>query len=343
MKESGTRVLHVLRSTDPSQGGLARSVPALVAALQAESVDARIGLPGGAAEVVHVHGLWLPLHHGAARAARQAHTPLVVSIRGMLEPWALAHRRWKKRLAWPLYQRRDLQQAAVLHATSVAEAGAIRGRGLTSPIALIPNGVEVPAVLPERVRSATRRALFLGRLHPIKGLPMLIEAWRRVGPVGWELVLAGPDEDGHRATLDAQVHAAGLGDAISFAGPVADADKWALYRTADVFVLPSHTENFGLVVAEALGAGVPVLTMKGTPWCELETHRCGWWTDVSVDALAAALTEATLSPRADLDAMGARGHALILDRYGWPDAARQMKAVYEWILGTGCRPPCVQL
>ncbi len=108
-------------------------------------------------------------------------------------------------------------------------------------------------------------------------------------------------------------------------------------------MLPTHSENFGLVVAEALGAGVPVLTTKGAPWRELETHACGWWTDVSVDAIADCPHEATQTSRADLDAMGERGRALVLDKYGWDDAARQMKAVYEWILGQGDRPACVHL
>lgn len=265
------------------------------------------------------------------------------STRGMLEPWALAHKRWKKRMAWPLYQRADLAKAAVLHATSEAEAVSIRRAGLRVPVAVIPNGVDVPENLPERNRGEVRRALFLSRLYPVKGLPLLVEAWGRLRPIGWELVIAGPDEGGHRAHVERLVRDAGLTDAVTFAGPVADADKWALYRTADLFVLPTHSENFGLVVAEALGAGVPVLTTTGAPWRELETHGCGWWTEVSVDALAEALVQATQTPRADLDAMGERGQALVRERYGWDDAARHMKAVYEWVLSGGPQPSCLYL
>ena len=230
----------------------------------------------------------------------------------------------------------------MLHATSEAEVESIRRLGIRTPVALVPNGVDVPEVLPTRNRGETRRALFLSRLHPKKGLPLLVEAWARVRPAGWELVLAGPDDgSGHRAHVEALVGAAGLADIVSFTGTVSDADKWTLYRTADLFVLPTHSENFGLVVAEALGAGVPVLTTTGAPWRELVALGCGWQADITVDFIAAALAQATQTPRDRLDEMGVRGQTLVRSRYGWDGVAGQMKAVYEWIDQRGDPPPAV--
>ena len=341
------RILLTVPSLDPDYGGPARTVPALVDGLRAHGVDAsaQVGSEGAwtSTDLVHDNGIWQLMHRAVARTARAQRTPRIVSPRGMLEPWAFRQKRWRKRLAWYLYQRRDLDTATALHATSEEEREQLRRLGLRAPIALVPNGVDVPELLPGRDRRAARRALFLSRVHPKKGLPMLIKAWSRVAPPGWELVIAGPDDQDHRGHVEALVAQVGFSEAIHFHGPVSDADKWALYRSADLFVLPTHSENFGLVIAEALGAGVPVLTTRGAPWRELKTHRCGWWTDVSVDAIATALADATRMSRADLDAMGERGRTLVLDKYGWDDIAGQMKAVYEWILGQGDRPSCVYL
>lgn len=343
-------VVHTVASIDPRHGGPSRSVPALVRALAADGVgarlnvtnrDGRLSAPVGA-DIVHDHGLWLPGNHAAARAARSSGIPLVVSVRGMLEPWALAHRRWKKRAAWMLYQRADLSGAAVIHATSEAEAESVRLAGVRAPVAVVPNGVEVLDPLPERAPGDVRRALFLSRIHPVKGLPLLIEAWARVQPVGWELIIAGSDEGGHRAHVETLVSTSGLADAVSFAGPISDADKWTLYRTADLFVLPTHSENFGLVIAESLGAGVPVLTTTGAPWCLLETEGCGWWTDPTVDGIATALTSATGLPSEVLDAMGERGRTVVARDFGWPGVAAQMHDLYRWLLGSGQRPDTVR-
>ena len=293
--------------------------------------------------IVHDHGLWLPSNHIAAVVSDRQRVRRVVSARGMISEWALAQAARKKRIAWHLYQRRDLASAALIHATSEAEVEEAQRLGVHVPIAQIPNGVEIPSLdaLPEWSATPKRRALFLSRVHPKKGLLSLVEAWSRVKPDGWELVIAGPDEDGHRADVERAAAQAGIGDQIVFIGPVADADKWTTYRSADLFVLPTHSENFGIVVAEALAAGVPVLTTTGAPWNELQTHRCGWWTEIGPAPIAAALQDATDLPTSALREMGQRGRQLVEARYAWSHAAENMAQAYAWIFGHGSRPDFV--
>lgn len=285
-------------------------------------------------ELIHDHGLWLPSNHAAAVAAARLRVPRVVSTRGMLEPWARQHRRWKKALAWLAFQRRDLHASAALHATAASEAANLRDLGLRQPIAVIPNGVSVPGDLAahdKEERGAPRRALFLSRIHPKKGLPLLLDVWAALALKGWELIIAGPDEGGHRAELETQAIRLGLQN-VQFEGEVTDVEKWSLYRSADLFVLPTYSENFGVVVAEALATGVPVVTTTGAPWADLESRRCGWWVTPTFDSLRGALQVATAASDTERRAMGGRGRTLVEERYAWETIAAQMLAVYEWLL-----------
>jgi glycosyltransferase involved in cell wall biosynthesis len=181
-------------------------------------------------------------------------------------------------------------------------------------------------------RSGPRSALFLGRIYPIKGLLMLVEAWARVRPDGWLLRIAGPDEDGHQKQVEKAVAAAGLGEAVSFTGPVGYQMKKSTFFNADLVVLPSHSESFGIVVAEALAHGLPALTTTGTPWSILPESGCGWWVDATVDGIAEGLRQATtLDPEA-LRSMGAKGRALVIARFGWKRVADLMLSTYESVL-----------
>jgi len=325
---------------------------------------------GAAPTVLHDTGLWLPNNHACASAARRLRLPLVISPRGMLAEWSLKYRGFKKRLAWILYQRRDLAAARLLHATSQREAKEFRSLGLTQPIAVIPNGVELPdngdghrpplqiAVMPNgvglpnhprslpttpqpgmsRSSAGERAVLFLARLHPKKGLLDLVDAWASLKPSGWRVVLAGGDDAGHRAEVEAAVRDRGLTSHFDFIGEVADEEKWDLYHKANLFVLPSKSENFGLVITEAMACGVPVITTRGTPWSELVEHRCGWWVDVGAEPLTQALREAIALTDEERHEMGARGRSLVESKYTWPRAAEQMKSAYEWLLGLGPKP-----
>ena len=290
--------------------------------------------------IVYDVGLWLPQNHFVAKVARARKLPLIISPRGMLSRRALEVSRWKKRLAWFAYQRADLRRAAVLHVTSEAEAQDCRRRGLTQPIAVVPNGIDVPSDFQRRAgpNGRMRSALFLSRLHPIKGLKDLVEAWARVRPVGWRMVVAGPDEDGHQREIETLVKTLGLDEQFQFIGPVGGKEKWDLYAAADLFVLPSYSESFGQVVGEALAAGVPVITTRATPWQKIESSRCGWWIETGVERLAGALQTATQLCVSDLADMGRRGRELVLSNYSWQSSAERLLSVMQWLIGKADKP-----
>ncbi len=296
-------------------------------------------------QVIQSHEIWTQPNHVAAVVARELGLPLIVSTHGMLEPWAWRYHAWKKRPAWWLWEHRNLSSAAVLRATAYQEVEALRALGLRNPIALIPNGVALPPASDRSEirgqKARVRSALFLSRIHPKKGLLNLVAAWSQVRPAGWRMVVCGPDECGHAGQVKQAVAEAGLADKFDFKSPVYGLEKEALFASADVFVLPTFSENFGIAVAEALAACLPVITTMGTPWEELRTRRCGWWTDLGVEPLAAALREATSLSDQERGQMGRRGRRLVGEKYSWPQIGRDMLAVYQWVLGQGLQPPCV--
>ena len=375
------RVVHVATSLARRYGGPARSVPALAAAQAALGAEvlllappdappaelnltaaagltvellppdpARIGRAlvqwRGPSEVgkmiVHTHGLWGAMNRAGAKAAAALGATLLTSPRGMLHPDALRQKRWKKRLGWWAFQRRDLWRAAAWHATADAEAADCRRCGWRGPLVVVPNGVELPPPGVAAPATAPRQALLLARLHPGKGILALLEAWARLRPAGWELVVAGPDEAGHQTDVRATLAKHSLTNVVRLVGELDGPAKWAAYRQASLFVLPSRFENFGLAIAEALACGVPVVTTRGTPWSGLAERRCGWWIEHGAEPLAAALADALARPPAELAAMGERGREWVTAEFAWPRAARQMLDACRWLLEGGPPPAGVR-
>ena len=333
----------VSRFYGESAGGFWKSV-GLDAGRSAQR-DVRSAIAASRARLVHSHGIWTPACHAVAAACTEAGVPLVISVRGMLETVARNSKAAKKRLAWLAYQRKDLALAAAIHATSEAEVESIRQCGLRQPVVVLPNGVVTPPSFPPRPSASppVRTALFLSRIHPIKGLPLLIEAWNRVRPAGWRLVIVGNDDGGHRAEVAAMIEKFGLQDTVCLGDAVAEADKWHHYAAADLSILPTRSESFGLAIAEAMLAGLPVITTHGAPWRILETHRVGWWVPVSVEHLAGALAAATAMPAAALAAMGRGAAELARREFDWRSIAARFWHAYDWLLDGGTRPGFVHL
>lgn len=307
--------------------GLSRALPAIAAQ----------------ANVVHGHGLWLLPNLATARAATGAGKPLVVSPRGMLSPAALSFSPLRKQAVWTLWQHRALRGAACLHATSDQEYREIRALGFVNPVAVIGNGIDLPASA-EPVEPRERVVLSLGRMHPKKALDRLLQAWARIEGrhPGWRLRLAGPNEAGHARELRGLSKALRLARA-TIEGPLYGEAKSAAYRTASLFALPSLNENFGITVAEALAAGVPAIATRGAPWAGLEAQGCGWWIELGVEPLAAALEQAMSMPAEALQVMGQRGRAWMARAFSWEAVAGDMLAVYQWLAGGTEPPPSVRM
>jgi glycosyltransferase involved in cell wall biosynthesis len=353
-------------------GGIEAATSGLIAGLMKQGVLVTRTFADGAPPVgfvpdcVHLHGIWSPTLAWRFLGWRLRGVPCVVTLHGMLEPWAMAHKALKKKVAWNIYQKGLLNMASVLHATSDREAANLRKLVLKRPIAMIPWGVEMANEGDQRIvyrgqseavghcchfspvqnsnskiQNQTRTAIFLGRIHPVKGLPMLVEAWAKVRPEGWKMLIVGPDEAGHLAQVQELVQRAGLGGEFVFTGPLSGALLQDAYRHAHLYIQPSYTENFGMAIAEAMSHRLPVITTHGAPWKLLLDERCGWWVPVSLEGIASALDLATRSSPEALAAMGARGRAVVVNRFAWERISGEFVNCYRWLLRKCEKPGCV--
>jgi len=295
-------------------------------------------LSSGQVDIVHNHSLWMMPNVYPGTAALRHGVPLVVSPRGTLSEWALGSGLRAKRLFWPLVQRNAVDAAACLHATSDAEYHDIRRLRFRRPVCVIPNGIDLPAARPRR-DVLPRTLMFMGRIHPIKGLDILLKAWHVVSGrfPEWQLRIVGPDDQGHLRVLETMARRMEL-TRIAFDGPLYGQAKWDALSQADLFVLPTHSENFGVAVAEALASGVPAVVSKGAPWADLEIHHAGWWIETGVDPLVAALERALACSPEELRPMGERGRTWVEKEFSWPRIAERMAVVYRWLVGRGPRP-----
>jgi glycosyltransferase involved in cell wall biosynthesis len=309
----------------------ARTVSVLDPGSVLRSLRAVIRTGGMNPTVIHDNGIWLWNNVQAAVGARTLRVPTIISPQGCLDHWSLRHNPWRKRVAMLLYQRRSLENALAFHATSLVEARNVRAQGLRQPIAVISNGIESPPTAVAAFSSTSRVALYLSRLHKVKGLLDLLTVWAMLRPKGWTLRIVGPDKDGYRQKVIDTIASLGLHSCVELRDEASNVEKWAHYRQAQLFILPSYSENFGLVVGEALACGVPVITTTETAWTEITNKSCGWIVAPGVDGLRHALAEATSLPAQRLAEMGDIGRRWIPAHFSWTTVAARMRLLYSWI------------
>jgi glycosyltransferase involved in cell wall biosynthesis len=292
--------------------------PALMAALPSAL---------GWADVVHLNSVYSFPTIPTLGLSRVLRKPLVWSPRGALQRWEGSTRTRAKQV-WEAMCRSVAPNPLLLTTTSSAEASASLQHFPSARMSVVPNGIDIPPCVTHQDDSETLRLLYVGRLHPIKGIEQLLDACALLGAAGvtrWCLSIAGDGDAAYVKALRSSVARLGLQDRVRLLGYTGDADKEALYRTSDLLVLPSYVENFGLVAAEALVHGIPVVASRGTPWSRLDQVGAGAWVDNDPNVLATTIARLAHMP---LREMGARGRAWVEQEFSWPTVTAQMLLVY---------------
>jgi glycosyltransferase involved in cell wall biosynthesis len=316
---------------------------------------AAVGDGGGEFDIVVQQDLWHALSRATGKWRKVHNRPTLVVPHGGLEKWAIRKSHWKKRIALRLYDWHNLVHASCIHAVAEPEIADCRNLGLKNPVAVIPTCIDaewpgMPADA-EAFREAygisreKRILLFVSRVTPKKNLPALLQCMADLRPHmrDWVLVIAGVDEFDHERHLRSLVQDLGLQSMVRFIGPVYGSVKRDAYESADLFVLPSVSEGAPMVIVEALGAGVPVIATQASPWKELEAHNCGWWCDISIQAIRESLLDALGKSPQQLKELGERGRALVCAKYLWPVSAQRTIELYEWLLGRRDMPDFVDV
>lgn len=301
------------------------------------------------AEVIHSNGLWMMPNVYPYWASSGTGCKLVIQPHGTLSPWALGNSKWKKRLFGWAMQYAAMRHADMWVATAEEEYDDIRRLGYRQPVCILPNGIDLPEA--DKVRSLKttmpprRRMYFLSRIHPKKNVDLLLRVWSRLEQKfpEWDLSIVGPDK-GNPYAEEMKKLAKKLGCArVTFEGEINGEDKLRFVAQSECIVLPTHSENFGMVIAEALACGTAAICSHGAPWEGLNRERCGWWVPTTEDAFEQAMSEAMTKSREELKEMGERGRDWMCRDFSWDGIGVKMKAAYEWLCHGGQCPEWVRV
>jgi len=286
-------------------------------------------------DVVHMNCCWMPACAFTQKWAQALGYKVVLTPHGMLEPWIMARHYWSKKVpALLLYQKAAVVKADVLHATAKSEKENLLKLGYNDRIKIIANGINVEDIEMKPSWKRNKEILFLSRIHVKKGINFLLEAVAQLKEQmeGYVIRIAGEGDATYIEELKQLAARLGISQLIIFEGGVYGNRKWELFRQADLFILPTYSENFGIVVAEALASGTPVITTMGTPWSELESQHCGWWTEVGTEATVQALCNFLSLTEDELEVMGHNGRKLVEEKYSAHKVAKEFVDMYKSIL-----------
>ena len=306
-------------------------------------------------DITHVHGLWLRISAQNLAWHKKKRRPYLISPRGMLDRWALSNSRLKKKMAGYWFEYEHLRNCSCLHALTDAEVDSMRKFGLKNPICNIPNGIDLPV---EKAISGAppwtgtifegrRPLIFIGRIHPKKGLPLLLEAWSRVRKSDrsiadeWFIGIGGWDERGHISELRQIIDHLAIGKDVMFLGTLMGENKDSVLRAAQAYVLPSYSEGLPMSVLEAWAYSKPVLM---TPQCNLKMgfdRGAAIRIETDVCNVAEGLRTLLKMNSGELESIGKKGIELVMEKFTWLSIAQEMRAVYRWLLEEGVRPGCV--
>jgi len=279
------------------------------------------------ADVVHLTGVYNFPTFPTIWQTRSLSKPLIWSPRGALQRWKGSSRIGaKKAWDWLWYHTVD-RRNLTMHVTSEHESRETSARFPKVRMAMIPNGVDVPANLDRTKRRGNLRLLFIGRLDPKKGIESLLAACSLVDShLPWHLAIAGWGAPAYVSQLKERIDELGMKKKVDLMGEVLENAKKRLFENSDVALVPSHTENFAIVVAEALAHGVPVIASKGTPWNRLEEMKCGLWVDNDPPILADAIRSINTMP---LEEMGLLGREWMQKEFSWRSVSEKMLNLYH--------------
>ncbi|MCQ8105929.1 glycosyltransferase [Methylomonas sp. SURF-2] len=284
-------------------------------------------------DIIHAHGLWLMPNIYPYNIAKSNEAKFILSPRGMLSKWSLNRSRVAKIFMGKLGQYSAILNSHCIHVTAESEYDDVRAFGYKGPICIIPNGIDLPdkpAVINKE--KTIKKLIFISRVHPKKGIELLLDAWTKIYQAhpDWELDICGPGDSDYISKIIKIIDTI-PNSRVRYVGPLYGGDKHEFYNNANLFVLPTHSENFGVVVAEALSNAIPVIVSKGAPWEGVIDNNCGWWINNTVDELVNTLSHALTLPPQVLYDMGMKGRLWMENDFSWITISKNMLSTYQWL------------